>query len=128
MLSPRRLRVAFYLGGVVATAAGLHTAIGGASALPSKGGLSPEAESELRFYSAFYVAYGLALINVAPRADSDAKAVRGLAAALFGAGLARAGGWAWVGKPHPLQQALLFLELAIPPAVVAAQERLQRSV
>jgi hypothetical protein len=50
--------------------------------------------------------------------------VRALAAALFLAGLARAGGWLAVGKPHPLQRALLVIELAAPPAMVAWQARL----
>jgi Domain of unknown function (DUF4345) len=50
-------------------------------------------------------------------------AVRSLAGALFLAGLARAGAWRVVGKPHPGQRALLAIELAGPPAVVGWQAR-----
>jgi hypothetical protein len=81
-------------------------------------------ENELRFYAAFYVAYGLAALRLAPRADRDAAAVRALAGALFLAGLARCGGWRAVGRPHRLQRALLVIELAGPPLLVRWQSRL----
>jgi hypothetical protein len=122
----RALRAVFYLGGVVATAAGLYTVIAGARSLPGRKPASPVVESELRFYAAFYVAYGLAVLRVAPRADSDAAAVRALAGALFLAGLARAGGWRAAGRPHLLQRALLAVELVGPPAIVTWQARLAR--
>ena len=72
-------------------------------------------ESEVRFYGAFYAAYGMLMLRVARRAQPDPRAVQGLAGALFLAGLSRAGAWLTVGKPHPLQQALLALELTLPP-------------
>jgi Domain of unknown function (DUF4345) len=120
----RALRALLYLGGSVATAAGLHTVLAGSRSVPGQGPANASVESELRFYAAFYVAYGLAALRVAPRADSDAAAVRGLAGALFLAGLARAGGWLAAGRPHPVQRVLLGIELAGPPIVVAWQSRL----
>lgn len=114
----------FYVGGVVATGSGLHTVIAGARSLPRQAAANPSIESELRFYAAFYVAYGLAALRVAPRADRDPAAVRALAGALFLAGLARAGAWRTVGKPHKLQLGLLAVELAAPPTIVAWQARL----
>jgi hypothetical protein len=109
---------------VVATAAGLHTVIAGARSVAGQGVANPALESELRFYAAFYVAYGLVALRVAPRAERDTGAVRGLAGALFLAGLARAGGWLAVGRPHRIQRGLLLIELAVPPAIVACQARL----
>jgi hypothetical protein len=117
------LRAVFRTGGVVATAAGLHTVIAGARSIARQGTANPSVESELRFYAAFYVAYGVVALHVAPRADRDTAAVRALAGALFLAGLARAGGWLAVGRPHGLQRGLLVIELAAPPLVVAWQER-----
>ncbi|MEA2466987.1 MAG: hypothetical protein QOJ57_1113, partial [Thermoleophilaceae bacterium] len=38
-----------------------------------------------------------------------------------------AGGWLAAGKPHELQRALLAVELALPPLIVAGQERLART-
>jgi hypothetical protein len=115
----RALRAIFYTGGVVATAAGLHTVIIGGKSLPNEGVANPSVESELRFYAAFYVAYGIALLRVAPRADREPAAVRSLAGALFLAGLARAGGWLAIGRPHRVQLALLGIELSAPPVMVA---------
>jgi hypothetical protein len=119
----RSLQAAFYAGGAVATAAGLHTALTGGRSLPGGQPTTPSIESELRFYGAFYAAYGVCALRTAPQADSDVRAVRALAGALFLAGLARAGGWIAAGPPHPLQRALLAIELAAPPLVVALQRR-----
>jgi hypothetical protein len=119
------VRALLYVGGVVATAAGLHTVMAGVRSLPGRQSASAPVESELRFYAAFYVAYGLAALRIAPRADRDSDAVRALAGALFLAGLARGGGWVAAGPPHPLQRALLVVELAGPPAIVAWQARLR---
>jgi hypothetical protein len=121
----RRLRGLLYLGGVVATSAGLHTLLGGGKSFPPWRQASAMVESELRFYSAFYAAYGLLVFHTASRADPDPPAVRALAAALFLAGLGRAGAWLTVGKPHPLQRALLAIELAAPPLIVVEQARLR---
>ena len=117
------LRAIIRIGGVIATAAGLHTVIAGARSIPGQRTANPSVESELRFYAAFYLAYGVVALHVAPRADRDAAAVRALAGALFLAGLARAGGWLAVGRPHGLQRALLVIELSAPPVVVAWQGR-----
>src|SRR5687768_7867995 len=72
----RVLRATFYTGGVAATAAGLHTVLAGGRSLPGEDLGKPSVESELRFYAAFYVAYGLALLRIAPRADHEPAAVR----------------------------------------------------
>ena len=118
------LRTSLYVGGAVATAAGLHTVAAGARSVPGETtGAKASLESELRYYGAFYAAYGLALLRLAPRADREPGAVRAAAGALFGAGLARAGGWLAAGPPHPVQRALLALELGVPPALVLWQRR-----
>jgi hypothetical protein len=123
----RRLRGLLYLGGLVATSAGLHTLLSGGKSFPPWRHADAMVESELRFYSAFYVAYGLLMLRTARRADRDPSAIRGLAGALFLAGLGRTGAWLTVGKPHPLQRALLAIELAAPPLVVVEDARLRSS-
>jgi Domain of unknown function (DUF4345) len=122
----RALRAIFYVGGVVATAAGLHTVIAGSKSIAGEERANASVESELRFYAAFYLAYGLVALSVAPRAERDPTTVRALAGALFLAGLARAGGWVTVGRPHRVQIALLAIELSAPPTIVACQTRLGR--
>jgi hypothetical protein len=117
------LRAVFYLAGLIATTAGLHTVIAGAKSLPGQKRANPAVESELRFYAAFYVAYGVVALRVAPRADRDTRTVRALAAALFLAGLARAYGWLAIRGPHRVQRRLLVIELAAPALITAWQAR-----
>lgn len=122
----RAFRALFYIGGLVATVAGFHSGVVGGKSLPGQDLSSPSIESELRYYGAFYSAYGLYVLRVAPRADRDAATVRAIAGVLFCAGLARASGWLAVGTPHPVQQALLAIELGAPPLTVVWQSRLAR--
>ena len=123
-LGTRALQAVFYVGGVIATTAGLHTVIAGAKSVPAQELANPSVESELRFYAAFYVGYGLVALSIAPRVERDARAVRAFAGALFLAGVARAGGWLAVGAPHRRQRGLLVIELAAPPLIILWQARL----
>jgi hypothetical protein len=49
--------------------------------------------------------------------------VRAIAGTLFLAGVGRAAAWWKTGRPHPLQQALLVVELGAPPLVLLGQAR-----
>lgn len=121
--SIRALRGLLYLGGVVATGAGVDTALRGARSLPGKPGSNPAVESELRYYGMFYAAFGIHTLRVAARADRDPAGVREIAAVVFAGGVARARGWLREGRPNAGQIALLAIELGAPPAVVALQAR-----
>jgi hypothetical protein len=112
------------VGGAVAVATGIFGIATGADGVPGDDAASASVESELRFLYAFWAAYGLALIRVAPRAAGEAWAVRALALILFVAGLARAVAWLDAGRPHGLFVALMIVELALPPVIVAWQARL----
>ena len=118
-----RLRRSLYLGGIVATSAGLHTLLAGGRSVPPWRPAGPMIESELRFYSAFYVAYGQLLLRTARDEDLDPEALRPLAAALFLGGLGRAAAWLKVGQPHPFQRVLLAVELALPPLMMVEARR-----
>lgn len=113
-----------YVWGGIATAAGLVTVFTGADSLIGQDLADATVENELRFYAAFYIAYGLVLLWVAPRADRETTVVRALAGALFLAGLARTIGWIAVGQPHGTQLALLAVELIAPPLIIGWQSRL----
>jgi Domain of unknown function (DUF4345) len=119
----RLLRALLYLGGATAGGAGTHTALAGARSVPGKPRANAIVESELRYYSGFYAAYGLALIRIAGRPERATGAVQAAAGALFGAGVARTLAWRAAGRPHPGQVALLAIELAAPPAIVLLQRR-----
>ena len=111
------------LGGVVATAAGLHTLFVGGRSLPPRRHADPMVESELRFYAAFYVAFGLVMLHTAAQTERDRHTVNALAGTLLLAGLGRAGAWLATGKPHPFQQALLVAELVLPSAIASTYSR-----
>jgi hypothetical protein len=122
------LRASLYLGGTVATAAGLHTALTGARSVPGETRrANARLESELRYYGAFYSAYGVALLRLARDAEEEPARVRAAAGVLLGAGLARAGGWLAVGAPDPLQRTLLAIELTAPAAIAALLQRSNRA-
>ena len=122
----RRLRGALYLGGGVATIAGLHSLLAGAKSFPPWRPAPPTVESELRFYSGFYIAYGLRVIRAARRPDLDRRELDEIATTLLVAGLGRASAWLTVGEPHPLQRALLAIELLVPPGLLLERARLWR--
>jgi hypothetical protein len=112
-----------YVGGGVATLAGLHSLLAGAKSFPPWRHAPATVESELRFYSAFYLGYGLRVLRTARRPDIDRSEVDEIAATLFVAGLGRAAAWLAVGKPHPLQRGLLAIELLVPPALLRERAR-----
>lgn len=124
-LCRRRLRGVVLGSGVVATVAGLDTAVRGVRSFAGvrAPGL-PSVESETRFYGAVYLALGLSTVSLSRRADRDPAGVRALAGTVFLAGLARANAWRTSGAPHPLQRALLAVELVGPPALVVWQASL----
>jgi len=73
------------------------------------------AESELRFYAPFWLAYGVALIAAARRLAHRLTWVPVLAALFFAGGVGRALAWFEIGPPHPVFTVLMAIELALPP-------------
>ena len=122
----RQVRAWLAATGLVATVAGLDTAMRGARSVIGEPRASERLESELRFYAGTYVAYGVALLGAARGSDTDSRVVAKLAGVMFAGGAARAVGWARAGRPHPGQLALLAIEIAGPPALVAAQRRAEQ--
>ena len=120
----RLLRALFALIGVTAIVTGLFVVLTGSSGQVDGSQAAPSVESELRFFAVFWIAYGVAALRVAPRADREIFMVRALAAFLFLGGLARAIAWIADGKPHGLFIGLLVLELLIPPVILGLQHRL----
>jgi hypothetical protein len=106
------------LGGAIAAAAGGHTAVAGGRSFPPWRRHGPMVESELRYYSAFYAAYGVTLLAAAADDRLEPRRATALALPLLAGGVARGLAWRDTGPPHPLQRALLAIELAAPPLFV----------
>ena len=122
--SKQLLQALLTIGGGVAIATGIFTVAAGADGVPGDNAASASVESELRFFAVFWIAYGVALLRVAPRVDTATWAVRALVGILFVAGLARGLAWAMSGRPHGLFVALMVIELVAPPLIVVWQSRL----
>ena len=110
--------------GLVAILTGIFVVLTGSSGQVDGTQAAPSVESELRFFAAFWVAYGAAALYVAPRAVREIHAVRALAAFLFLGGVARGIAWIADGRPQALYIVLLALELLLPPLILL----LQRSI
>jgi hypothetical protein len=112
--------------GLVAVGTGAWVVARGSTAVPGGGTVSPSTDSVLRFYATWWAAAGLLMWTVAAAPERHPVAVRAVAATTFAGGLARLLAARRSGRPHPLFQALVVLELTAPPALLAAQRRAER--
>jgi hypothetical protein len=129
-MGPRRprslLRALLFALGAVAVTAGAVTVLTGSAGMPGDSRASANVESELRFYSVFWIAFGVVALRVARAPERHALAVRGLALFLFLGGVARALAWLAEGRPDEVFLALMGLELLLPVPILLAQSRLTR--
>ena len=107
--------------------AGAATVLFGVASVPGADGASPEIESEIRFYAAWYVAAGIVLLKALPRIEQEALLVRVVGGGFFLAGSARALAWATEGRPDDFQIVLMIVELVLPIIIVPWQNKVARS-
>jgi hypothetical protein len=91
------------------------------------GDFSNEIDSELRFFAAWYVAAGVFVLRAATRPAAETITVRIIFGALFLAGCSRALSLVTVGTPHPVQLALMVIELVLPFVVIPWQAAVARA-
>lgn len=111
---------------VVAIVAGTATVLLGAESLVGGDSVSATVDSELRFYSVWYVGTGFLLLWCARNIDRAGPFIRGIAVLLLVAGLARGLSWVTVGKPHAVAQVLMVIELVLPSLIVLWHAALAR--
>jgi hypothetical protein len=112
--------------GAVMVVAGAVTVILGAAFVPNEGTVTPDVDSEMRFYAVWYVAAGALLLRAVARVESETWVIRLVAAAFFAAGCARLLSWIVVGKPHVAALVLMGLELLLPLVIVPWQAAVAR--
>lgn len=110
--------------GITATVTGIYVVLAGVDGQTDGGAATSSVESELRFFAVFWIAYGVAALWVAPRAERETLTVRALALILFGGGIARGVAWIDEGRPHALFVVLMCLELLIPCILLILQRRI----
>jgi hypothetical protein len=122
------VRALLTLTGLVALAAGLYGALTGIDGMSGASAGTVNVDSEYRFLSVFWAAYGAYALHVARRPRIDPRLARALVLVLFCGGLARGLSWALEGRPDTLYLVLLALELAVPLAVLALLTGERRSL
>ena|SRR5688572_22748441 len=115
----RPVRALLTLTGVVAIVAGLYGVFTGLDGMSGASPGSANVDSEYRFLSVFWVAYGAFTLRAARRPRVAPRLVCGLMLVLFCGGLARALSWALEGRPDDVYLVLLALELGVPAAALA---------
>lgn len=88
---------------------------------------TPEAESELRFYSVFWMAYGVLLIRSANNVSRHIARLPWLIGLFFAGGLARLMAYINSGVPHALFILLMGIELTLPLILWFCLIRVKRS-
>lgn len=104
--------------GVTAIATGAYGVLTGSGGIVGGEQASPTVESELRYFTVFWIAYGVAALWVVPRVEREGALVRALALVMFAGGVARGIAWIASGQPHALFIVLMGLELLIPLLLV----------
>ena len=117
-----------YVVAVVPIVAGALTVFLGADSVPSPGDPSPNLESELRFYSVWWIGAGLFLIWLAPRVAERTLEVRVFSGLLFLSGVSRVFAALDTDWPSTGQLILMGLELVLPVVLVTWQARVARSL
>ncbi|MEP4050852.1 MAG: DUF4345 domain-containing protein [Litorimonas sp.] len=85
----------------------------------------PNDDSELRFYSVFFVGYGVVLVQTAGNLARHGHRVPILLGLFFAGGLARLLSLLMVGQPHALFILLLCFELPLPPLLYICWKQTQ---
>ena len=120
------LRRTLYVLGVIPIFAGAATVLLGADSVTGGGEASPNLESELRFYSVWWIGAGLFLIWLAPRVEERTLETRAFCALLFLGGLSRVFAALATDWPSTGQIVLMVIELTLAIVLAVWQTRVAR--
>jgi hypothetical protein len=116
--SLENLRRTLYVLAVIPIVAGAATALLGSDSLPGARNPTASIESELRFFSVWWIGAGLFVVWLARRIEERALELRVFCGLLFLGGLSRLLGIFDAGWPSALQIVLMGLELSLPIVLV----------
>jgi hypothetical protein len=114
--------------GAVAVVAGARGVLLGASEVQRPGTVTPDVDSEYRFYAAWYPIVGMALLQASRGRSLDGSVLSGASAGLFLAAAGRTLSLKRYGQPHWTQLTLLGAELVAPTALLWWSRRAPRRV
>ena len=122
------LRRTLYVVAIVPIVTGALTMLLGADSVPSPGQPSANLESELRFYSVWWIAAGFFLLWLAPRVEERTLEFRAFFALLFLGGFSRVLAALDTDWPSTGQLILMGLEFVLPIVFIVWQALAARSV
>ena len=122
------LRRTLYVISAIPILTGAWTVAAGADSVLGAGDASPGIESELRFYSVWWIGAGLFLIWLAPRVEERTLETRVFCALLFLGGLSRVFAALATDWPSTGQVILMVLEFVIAIGLALWQARVARPV
>ncbi len=117
----RNLTRTLYVVAIVPILTGLWTVAAGADSVPDPNAAPPNVESELRFYSVWWIGAGLFLIWLAPRVQERTLELRVFFTLLFLTGVSRILAAIETDWPSTGQLVLLGFELVLPFVFVTWQ-------
>jgi Domain of unknown function (DUF4345) len=122
----RNLRRTLYVLAVIPILTGAWTVVLGADSVLGAGDASPGLESELRFYSVWWIGAGLFLIWLAPRVEERTLEMRVFCALLFLSALSRVFAALATDWPSQGQIVLMGIEFVLSIVFVVWQARVAR--
>jgi hypothetical protein len=113
--------------GALAALAGARGVLRGAREVAGPKPVPPVVESEYRFYAAWYLLTGVALLRVASKPEAARREVRFVGVGLWTAAAGRVLSVQQTGRPSTGQLFLLGVELTLPLLLLPWQARVARS-
>jgi asparagine N-glycosylation enzyme membrane subunit Stt3 len=113
------------IGTVAATFGTLGVFTGGGGVL-NAGSVSPNVDSEMRFFASWYAVLGYLLLRAVRQPESEATIVRACGAGFFLAACGRVLSMKRLGPPSTVFKVLTAIEFAIPAVIVPWHEAVRR--
>jgi hypothetical protein len=123
----RGLQTLLAVVGTVAVLAGLYAVVLGAGQVLGPDRYSDNIDSEIRFFAAWYVVAGVALLRTLPQIEREGRTILFVAAGFFLAACGRAISLAVVGPPSPFYIALMAIEFLLPVVVIPWQRHVSQT-
>jgi hypothetical protein len=120
------LRIILLVGGIAAVLIALLHIVFGSASIPGSVPVNATMDSEDRFYAAIFLGFGAAILWCAQSIEQRGKVIRFLIAIFFLGGCARVISMIFVGPSNQLFQALMAVELLLPPVVWFLLNRVER--
>jgi len=112
--------------GAVAATFGTLGVVNGGGGVVNGGSVSPNVDSEMRFFASWYAVLGILLLRSARQPEAAATIVRACGAGFFLAGCGRLLSTKELGPPSTVFKVLAAIEFAIPAVIIPWHEVIRR--